>query len=129
MWVTDACCTFAASSFCLLNQLIVIFRLSVCNLEKIVLFILKSLRFLYSLYIVRTEYGAGGHVVWTSVSATCSLHLTVPPLVDGCAVWLGIWKPLNFSSKVLSSACTAARSLGCLWVGVLLSHLGHGSEW
>ena len=57
------------------------------------------------------------------------LHLTVPPLVDACAVWLGIGEPLNFNSEVLNSACTDARSLGRLWVEVLPNHLGHGSEW
>ena len=32
--------------------------------------------------------GCWGHAVCTSVSATCSLHLTVPHLVDACTVWL-----------------------------------------
>ena len=29
-----------------------------------------------------------GHSVWTSVSTTCSLHLTLPRLVDACTIWL-----------------------------------------
>ena len=28
-----------------------------------------------------------GHAVWTSVSATCSLQLTVPLLTDACSMW------------------------------------------
>ena len=35
-----------------------------------------------------------GHAVWTLVSATCSLHLTVPHLVDACTVWMRKGKPL-----------------------------------
>ena len=35
-----------------------------------------------------------GHPVWTSVSATCFLHLTVPHLADTCAEWMRKGKPL-----------------------------------
>ena len=48
--------------------------------------------------IVRTEYVSRsttvGHAVWTSVSATCSLLLTVPILVVTCAVWPRRGKPV-----------------------------------
>ena len=68
----------------------------------------------HGIYITVHTRRCKGHAVRTSVSTTCSLHLTVPPLVDGCAVWLGIRNLLNFSSKVLSSACATSQSLGRL---------------
>ena len=51
---------------------------------------------LISPYMVRAEYaswftlvGAGGHAVWTLVSATCSLHLALSLLGDACVMRSG----------------------------------------
>ena len=67
---------------------------------------------LHGICITMHIHRCRGHAVRTSVFSTCSLHKAVPPLVDACVVWPGIGKPLNFNSKVLSSACTATRSMG-----------------
>ena len=74
---------------------------------------------------LNTFVGAGEHAVWTSVSATYSLHLTVPHLVDACAMWMQKGKPLisamycrpEFGSLVGRGT---SQSLGTrLWMAVL----------
>ena len=55
-----------------------------------------------------------GHAVWTLVSATCSLHLTVTSMVGARTVRL-----MEESSRFPMGACAAARSrVACRW-GIL----------
>ena len=61
--------------------------------------------------------GAGGHVVWTSASATCSLHMTVPLFVDACAVW-----PVGLG-KELKSHCINSAFLFYLFIFLFLFFL------
>ena len=60
-----------------------------------------------------------GHAVWTaSVSATCSLYLTVPLLVDAYVVWLRKGNKLNFSYTVLGSILLVLSpriGVACRW--------------
>ena len=67
-----------------------------------------------------------GHAVWTLVSATCSLHLTVTSMVGARTVRL-----MEESSRFPMGACAAARSrVACRW-GILpitcVTRLGVGS--
>ena len=64
--------------------------------------------------------GGGGHAVWTSVSATCPLHLTVSLLVAACAVWLRKGKPCI----VLSIACAVIPESRSLMGGATSQSLG-----
>ena len=55
--------------------------------------------------------GAGGMLSGHRFPPHVSLHLTVPLLVDSCAVWLRKGKLLIFHNIVLSSKCTGTRGL------------------